>query len=304
MNILITGGCGFIGRALAKSLISRNHEITVVDTVFRELPSGCNFKYLDIRNYEEFEIFAEDEFDYIFHLAAQVSSLGSELNPDIDIDTNIKGTLNLVKFFRHKKFKPKIIFTSSMATYGEQTGAIIESDVQDPVSVYGISKLAGEKIIKSYVRYGYKFTIFRLFNVYGPGQDMENMQQGMLSIFLAQALSKNSIEVTGPTNRYRDFIYIDDVVNALTFGLNSGTDGEVYNVGSGVATTVNELIKLIVLSIGKDYSKYSILNIGSHDGDQFGSLANIGKLSSMGWSPKTNLHNGLIGFINYLGDER
>lgn len=301
MNILITGGCGFIGRALIDSLLKTHNKITVVDLTYRDLPTSCTFKYLDIRNYEDFDILGDEEFDFVFHLAAQVSSLGSELNPDNDIDTNIKGTLNLLKFLRKRKFKPKIIFTSSMATYGDQSAAIFEDSPQEPVSLYGISKIAGEKIIKAYSIYGFKFSIFRLFNVYGPGQDMQNMQQGMLSIFLAQARCKNIIDVTGSIKRYRDFVYIDDVVEALLLGLKFETNNEIYNVGSGLSVTVDKLIKLIILSIGKDYSMFSIRTLESHDGDQFGSLANIDKLLKLGWTAKTNLYDGLIKFNDYLG---
>lgn len=302
-NILITGGAGFIGTALANKLKSLNYDVIIIDLEqkFTSLHDDITKFSLDIRNYENFKKIEHLEFDYIFHLAAQTASAISQEEPELDVDTNVKGTLNICNYARKCKAK-KIIFTSSMATYGNKEGKIKESDIQTPLSNYGVSKVAGEYYINMLQQFGIENTIFRLFNVYGPGQDMSNLRQGMASIFMAQSIISDEIKVTGSFDRYRDFVYIDDVVDALIFGLDNITDGQVYNVGSEEATTVKELIDLIIEVNDKRKSQFKITNIGSHEGDQFGSKADAIKLKSLGWKPKTNLKYGLEKMHIYAKD--
>lgn len=293
-NILITGGAGFIGTALAKRLKRLNHNVTIVDLEkkFASLHDEFTKYSLDIRNYENFRKIEHLEFDYIFHLAAQTASVISQEEPELDVDTNVKGTLNVCNYARKCK-ATKIIFTSSMATYGNKKGKIKESDIQTPLSNYGVSKVAGEYYINMFKQFGIENTIFRLFNVYGPGQDMSNLRQGMASIFMAQSIISDEIKVTGSFDRYRDFVYIDDVVDALIYGLDNETHSKVYNVGSENGTTVKELIDLIIEVNNKPKNQFKIINIGSHEGDQFGSKADATKLKELGWSPKTDLKDGL-----------
>lgn len=286
-SVLITGGAGFIGTALAKKLKILNHDVTIIDLEkkFTSLHDGFAKYSLDIRSYENFKKIEHLEFDYIFHLAAQTASAISQEEPELDVDTNVKGTLNICNYARKCKAK-KIIFTSSMATYGNKEGKIKESDIQTPLSNYGVSKVAGEYYINMFKYFGIESTIFRLFNVYGPGQDMSNLRQGMASIFMAQSIISEEIKVTGSFERYRDFVYIDDVVDALILGLDSITDGQVYNVGSEEATTVKELIDLIIEVNDKSKSQFKITNIGSHEGDQFGYKSKCNKTKKFGLDTK------------------
>lgn len=304
LNILITGGAGFIGTALAKRLKALQHSITIIDfpDKFSSEHNDFNICGLDIADYNNFKTIEHHNFDYIFHLAAQTSSIISQEHPELDIDTNVKGTLNVCNFARVCKAK-KIIFTSSMATYGNVNGNIKEECVQNPVSNYGVSKITGEYYIKMYKQFGIENSIFRLFNVYGPGQDMSNLKQGMASIFMTQAIISNDIKVTGSFDRYRDFIYIDDVVDALILGLSSRTDSQIYNVGSGISTTVKELIDLIISLSGRPENQFRIVNVGSHEGDQFGSVANISKLNNLGWTAKVNLKDGLKHMYEYAKEK-
>lgn len=301
-KVLITGGAGFIGTALASHLKDISYEVTLIDLPNKFSSLHDNFKCypVDIRDYDSFRVLG-DGFDCIYHLAAQTSGLISQEQPTLDVDTNVKGTLNVCNFARATNV-PKIIFSSSMATYGDKKGSIQEQGSQMPLSNYGVSKKAAESYIHMFRQYGVKSTIFRLFNVYGPGQDLLNLKQGMASIFMAQAIQSTEIKVTGSLNRYRDFIYIDDVISALSLGLNAVTDNEVYNVGSGCATTVSELIDLILSVQGQDKSEFFINDIGSHDGDQFGSIADIEKLSALGWFPTTDLQSGLMKMYLYAKD--
>lgn len=299
-NILITGGAGFIGTALAKKLKKLDYQVTIIDFKYKFLSTHNEFdKYdLDIREYGNFEFLGDKTFDYIFHLAAQTSGVISQEEPELDVDTNVKGTLNICKFARKCKAK-KIIFTSSMATYGNKEGKIKEKENQNPISNYGVSKVAGEFYINMYKQFGIENTIFRLFNVYGPGQDMSNLRQGMASIFMAQSILSNKIKVTGSFDRYRDFVYIDDVVDALLLGLDYKTNSQTYNVGSGSATTVKELIDLILKVNDKEKNKFDIINIGSHEGDQFGSIADASKLISLNWDIKVDIKLGMKNMYDY-----
>ena len=297
MNILITGGAGFIGTQLADRLYEMGHEVFIID-----LPNKFTKYHLekyncynvDIRNYIEFEkIKSELSFDIIYHLAAQTSGRVSQEEPELDIDTNAKGTLNIIRFAKEKRIK-KVIFTSSMASYGNYSGRISENIEQRPISNYGITKVCGELFVKSLEQYGINYSIFRLFNVYGPGQDLKNMKQGMVSIYLAQLINNEEIKVTGSLERYRDFVYISDVIEALVLGLEDKTNNSTYNVGTGVKTTVETLIKTMLSIANKNLR---IVEVESHEGDQFGIISDNTKLEKIGWKCLVTLENGLENLI-------
>ena len=290
-KILITGGAGFIGSALAYRL-KKNHEVHLLDREdnFKKKPFLGVFPehYADVRQH----LLLDQEFDFIFHLAAQTSGRISQEEPYLDLDTNIKGTFNICNYARYCKAK-KIIYISSMAVYGEQQGPLEEERPLIPVSNYGASKASGELFVKMYEQFGIKNTIFRPFNVYGPGQDMTNLKQGMASIFMAQSILGDQIKVTGSLDRYRDFIYIDDVVEALVLGIEPRSDGEIYNVGCGAKTTVRELVDLILKVNEKPSSSFTVTEENSHEGDQFGSISDNSKLKNLGWEDSIQLEEGL-----------
>lgn len=293
MNILITGGGGFIGTALAFYLKRQDHNVYLLDFESKfQSQHKKNFTCItaDVRNYQSLKNLPN--VDIVYHFAAQTSGAISQEQPELDVDTNIRGTLNICRFVRKAQVS-KLIFSSSMAVYGDSSEPLAESSALQPKSVYGCSKIAAETFIRSFSMYGFNYTIFRFFNVYGPGQDMRNLRQGMASIFMSQAISGKEIHVTGSLERYRDFVYIDDVVSALAFAL-TGLDHGIYNVGSGIRTTVKELIQEIFHVLGKNESGYKIINVGGHDGDQFGTVSDCRKLrTESGWSPEVSLRDGL-----------
>ncbi len=297
MNILVMGGAGFLGTHLSHRLKEKGHNVIIIDLKgkFKQIHTDLFSCYeCDIRKYEEFDKIKkeQDSINVIYHLAAQTSGRISQEEPELDVDTNVKGTLNVCRFAKEKKVK-KIIFTSSMATYGNYNDEILESFVQRPVSNYGISKVCGEQYIRAYNQYDMNYTIYRLFNLFGPGQNLANLKQGMASVFMTQSILSNNIKVTGSLDRYRDFIHVEDVVEALILGLSSNTDNEVYNVGSSKKVTVSQLIDSILEVNDKESSDFIIENIGSHEGDQFGSIANIDKIRKLGWYPKKDFITGL-----------
>ena len=293
MTILITGGAGFIGKHLVNKL-SKNNKVYVIDKKkFNFKNKNVKFILGDITKINSFKI--PSKIETIYHLAAQTSAQISEENPDKDVKTNIMGTYNICKFAIKKKIK-QIIFTSSMAVYGEVENKISENKECNPKSMYGMSKLFCEKLIKNLSYNKINFKIFRLFNVYGPGQDLKNFKQGMVSICLAQLIKFKNIIVKGSLDRYRDFIYIDDVVNILT--KSNIIQNEIYNLGSGKKTTVRELLKLIKKITN---TNFKIIVKKNTQGDIFGSCADVSKLNKiMNLDLKYNIKSGLFRTIKSI----
>ena len=176
-----------------------------------------------------------------------------------------------------------------MSVYGKVANNVQEEKICNPQSIYGLSKFYSEKIFQRLKDNKIKVTIFRLFNVYGPGQDLKNLNQGMFSIYLSQALKKNSISVTGSLNRYRDFVYIDDTVSALLINPRNKRNW-IMNLGTGRKILVKDVIKLIKKELGLKNIKIKIKK--SYAEDTWGTYANISKLKSEGWTPKFNLAKG------------
>ena len=227
----------------------------------------------------------------MYYIASKTSSSVSELKPRECFETNLIGTINFYEWC--KKYVPKkIIFTSSMSIYGENSINASEKSATDPISFYGISKLAGEKILLKLDKKKTKLVILRLYNVYGPGQDFNNFKQGMLSIYLSQIYKFKKVNITGSVKRFRDFIYIDDVIEILGKFITSKVKSHIiYNIGTGKKTYVKDLLRVIFNYFNY---KYKVIQKGSHSGDTWGSTANISKIKiKMGWKPKFDIKSGL-----------
>ena len=292
MNILITGASGFIGQNLVNYFIKEGmHNIITLD--LKQLKHNTNHYCLDISNYD-YLLNIKEDIDVIYHLAAQSYGKGSLLEPEKDIDWNAKGTLNICRLAKLKKVK-KIIYSSSMAIYGNKETSK-EIDYPEPLSNYGVSKLTGEFYIK---KSNINYTIFRLYNTYGKGQDLSNHSKGVVLAFVSQVvLGKTNIKVTGDLNRFRDIIYIDDVIEAFKLGLIDKTNNQIYNLSTNIKTTIKELIDIIIQSSNKQLIK--VTNTGSLPGDQFGNTGDNTKLLSLGWKPKVSLKKGIKIFYNYV----
>ena len=187
----------------------------------------------------------------------------------------------------------RFLFSSSMSVYGDQPHEPIgESSTCNPISFYGVGKLASEHYLNIYSGYGIDSTVLRLFNVYGPGQNMENLRQGMVSIYLAQAIRNKKIEVKGSPDRFRDFVFIDDVIDAfIRLEHSNNSFGSTYNIASGTKTRVRKLLsKLCEILCFEGLIEYS----DGTPGDQHGIYADISRIKNdIEWEPRVNLDQGL-----------
>jgi UDP-glucose 4-epimerase len=296
-SYLVTGAAGFIGSKVAERLIRLGHKVVTVDNLSTgyssAIPEGVIFIEGNLHDIEVIKKLTEFTFDTIYHIAGQSSGEISFDDPVYDLQTNTQSTLLLLKYCLSIKCR-KFIYASTMSVYGDQeTLPVSEMALTYPKSLYGVGKLASEHYLRIYAQYGIATCALRLFNVYGPGQNLANMRQGMVSIFLAQALRDRAIHVKGAADRFRDFVYIDDVVDAFLSIEDYIQVGEYscFNVCSGIKTTVGELVD----SIGKLFEyPVSVTYQGATPGDQFGIVGNNQSLQSgIFWQPEVPLGEGL-----------
>lgn len=278
-NILITGGAGFIGFSLIKKLYKSQVKIFVIDNFTtgynKKFPKNVLLFKGDCKNSSTFEKLKKYNFDYVIHLAGVSSVEASFDDPVSDANSNIVSTLNVLKFVKEKKVK-NFVFTSSMCVYGDFGKNVTEKDKTVPISYYGISKLTSEEYIKFYsLPYTTKI-VLRLFNVYGPGSDKKNEKHGMVGIYLNQINKNNKVIVKGKLNRFRDFVFIDDVVFIIQkcMGIRNKSYN-MFNVCTSKKTYVKDLIKKI-FKIKNKNPKISVIN--STPGDQKGIYGNNNKI--------------------------
>ena len=289
-KILVTGGSGFIGGNLVERLKELGNEVKTMD--FHSDDFKC-----DISDPDSWKKLKWDP-EVIYHLAGQSYGRGGLIDPYKDLEWNARGTLNVCNFVRETESVKRVVYTSTMAVYGNGELSL-ESDVPNPLSNYGTTKLTGEHYIKQLSQHGKQYTIFRVYNTYGPGQDISHTMKGLVSAMTSQIVKGYEVNVTGDLERYRDLTYIDDCVDALLLGTSYFLTNETFNICSGRKTTVEELIYMIIKVSEKDPNEFNIKNTGSHDGDQFGNTGDNSKLIAMGWKPKFTLEEGLKLFYEY-----
>ncbi len=246
MRAIVTGGAGFIGSHLVDALLARGDEVHVVDnlaTGSREnLAAGAELHELDIRDEALGAVAARVRPEVVFHLAAQADVGTSVERPAFDADVNVIGTVRVLEAARSAA--ARVVFTSSGgAIYGECERPAREDDELEPLSPYGASKLAGEEYLATWNRlYGAAHVACRLANVYGPRQ-LPKLEGGVIAIFLDRLRDGQETVIFGDGAQTRDFVYVGDVVAGLLAAATS-SGGGVYNVGTGVATSVGELHRL------------------------------------------------------------
>jgi UDP-glucose 4-epimerase len=299
MSVLITGGAGFIGSHIAHRLLKEGQEVIILDnlsTGFREnIPAGARFLHLDLSDESFVGGLKDIEADAVIHMAAQSSGEISFDNPVYDLRTNTLGTLLLLKWSLEHEVK-KFVFTSSMTAYGDGTStARVETDPVRPKSFYGVGKCASEYYINIFADMGLDTTILRLFNIYGPGQNMENLRQGMVSIYMAYIAQNQPILVKGPLDRFRDFVYIDDVMRAVDMAMkNPRSRGGTFNVCTGRKVLVSELLGIIMEAFGHPRGTYPVTTGPRTPRDQDGVYGSYDLIRSrLGWEPTVTLEEGV-----------
>jgi UDP-glucose 4-epimerase len=301
-KVFITGVAGFIGSEIAKRFIAEGWIVYGIDNLLtglvESIPAGVKFIKGDVIDINKIKELKYIKFDIVLHLAGQSSGEISYENPRNDLLLNTVSTIELIKYSISNKI-PRIVFASSMSVYGNISGSgeAREDHRPNPLSCYGVSKFSAENYLRIF-KPQLKSLSMRMFNVYGPNQNLLNLKQGMVSIYISQAITNSSILVKGSLDRYRDFIYIDDVVD---FWWKSATlfwpeDVESINIGTGKKTFVRDLVSLI----GKHVPVSNVVQIDSTMGDQFGIFANINLLERcFGSYHFIEINDGLIKFIDW-----
>lgn len=305
MNYLVTGGAGFVGSKIADKLILKGHTVVIIDNLktgyLKNINSAAIFIQGDCSDVNIIFKLDNFKFDAILHIAGQSSGEISFEDPVYDINSNTVSTLLLLQYAVKTNCK-RFIYASTMSVYGQQQEQICfsETDNTNPLSFYAVGKLASEQYLKIYAScYGINFTSLRYFNIYGPGQNLDNLKQGMISIYLKQLIdpSFKSIIVKGSLERFRDFIYIDDVVKiTTTFIDQSTTFNQIINIGTGNKTTVGELLSLLKQNIK---TEKVIEFYSGTPGDQFGIFADVKKLKTLYTEPLKTIETGIELFCDF-----
>lgn len=250
MKFLITGGAGFIGVALSNRLASQGHDVIALDDCSTGDPSqlteNVNFVQGNISDKTLLWTLLKD-VDCVFHLAARVSVPESVLFPSGYNHVNVGGTVTLMEAVRDTQVK-RIVLASSGAIYGDQTEIPYKEDFEvKPRSPYAVSKLAAEHYVRTIgLQAGVEAVCLRIFNAYGAGQRISLSHPPIIPSFMRNALSNSSIVIHGDGSQTRDYVYIDDLINAMVSAATApSVDQEVINIGSGVETSVLELVRLL-----------------------------------------------------------
>lgn len=301
MKFLVTGGAGFIGSNVVDGLIEAGYEVVVVDNLITGKRENVNprakFYKVDITSPDLEEVFERERPDYVNHHAAQMNVRKSVDDPMYDAEVNVLGSVNLLELCRRYEVKKVIYASTGGAVYGEpQYLPVDEGHPINPLSPYGVTKHTVEHYLYFYgANYGLRYTILRYPNIYGPRQDPHG-EAGVVAIFTEKMLRNERPTIFGDGTQTRDYVYVGDVVTANLLAIDKG-DGEIYNVGTGVETSVNELFELLKEAIGVDLEPiYGERRLGEVYRI---AITNDKIYRDFGWKPQTTLKEGLHKTIEY-----
>lgn len=302
MKVLVTGGAGFIGSHLVDRLVQEGHEVIIVDNLAtgkrKNINKAASFYKLDIQSWRLERVFRNERPNIVMHLAAQMDVRKSVEDPMFDAQVNVLGTLNVLQQ-AVKHGVRKVVFSSSGgAIYGEQdVFPAPESHPTRPLSPYGLSKLCGEQYLSYFQRAsGLQMVSLRYANVYGPRQDPEG-EAGVVAIFIQKLLHNEQAVINGNGRQTRDFVYVDDVVEANLALMGQETQG-TYNVGTGIETSVNDLFRILVQHTGSTCKE---VHGPAKKGEQARSCIDNSKLRlELAWEPRTGLSDGLKKTVEYF----
>jgi UDP-glucose 4-epimerase len=309
---LITGGMGFIGSSLALALVELGAKVTIVDAM---IPSyGGNLfniepikdkvivNFCDIRDNHVMNYLVRDQ-DFIFHLAGQVDHILSLTDPFPDIDINIKGTAVLMEACKHYNPTAKVIYTGTRGQYGSAVSLPVnEEAATHPKGIYEISRLTAEKITQIYHEvHGIQSVLLRLTNIYGARAQMKHARYGVVNWFVRLVVDNATISIFGDGQIKRDFLYIDDCVEAILLAAATpDAYGQIFNVGIDTPTTFKELADLLIEVAGTgrwEFAPFSPERKAQEPGDFYSDISKISRV--VGWKPRTSLRDGLHATIEF-----
>lgn len=308
MNVLVTGGAGFIGSHVADELIAAGHRVVIVDdlsTGHREnVPAAATFYEADICDAPKMaEIFATEQIEAISHQGARANVRASMADPITYATTNVLGTLVLLELARKHECHKFVFASTGGAVYGEgysEDGSKLpftEKTWPQPKDNYGANKLSMEFHLDLYhANYGLKYTILRYPNVYGPRQDSKG-EAGVVAIFAGAMLAKQPLKINGDGKQQRDFCYVGDVARANRLALESDVIG-IYNVGTGIPTDINTIFQQLATITGYDQAP---TYLPRPVGEVRATYLDSSKIkAALGWEPQVSLQAGLTRVVTWL----
>ena len=294
MKYVVTGGAGFIGSHLIEKLVKQGDVVTVLDNLntgkienLKSVSKKINFVQNDIRDFEVLRSLMEN-VDGVFHQAAMASVQDSFRIPEKFHDVNVNGTENIFKIA--KEFGIKVVYASSSSVYGDTSILpITESDEKRPINPYAKTKLEKDKLAEQYAKNGLKVIGLRYFNVFGPRQSKE--YAGVIKLFLERIQQGLPPLVNGDGLQIRDFVYVDDAVNANILSMESDIDFEFFNIGTGTTISILDLANMIIKFSGL---KIKPIHRPALSGDVRATQADITKVKTMlKWRPTTSIQDWL-----------
>ena len=295
MKALVTGGAGFIGSHVVDALIADGHQVAVVDNLStgkkEHLNPKATFYQSDIRSPELEEVFRQEQPDLVNHHAAHADVRRSVADPGHDAEVNIAGSLNLLEKARQHGVSRFVYASTGGAIYGEPEYLPCDEDHPlNPLSPYGVSKLAVEKYLFVYGQtYGLRYTILRYPNVYGPRQDPFG-EAGVVAIFASRMLRGEEVVINGSGEQVRDFVCVDDIIRANLLA-QEALSGQIYNLGTGVGTSINQLFASMKSLTG--YAREPVYG-PPKAGETFKIYLDAAKAQrELGWQPEVGLKDGL-----------
>lgn len=316
-KVLITGGLGFIGSNLARRLVELGADITVVDAMLpgyggnlfniEGIADRIRINFSDIRDVHTMNYLVRDQ-EIVFHLAGQVDHILSLTNPFPDIDINIRGSAVVMEAVREHAPAARVVYTGTRGQYGPAVSLPVGEDTpMNPKGLYELSNLTAEKMMLLYNdKHDVATSVLRLTNIYGPRAQMHHSRYGVVNWFVRVALDDGTIKVFGKGDIKRDFLYVDDAVEAILLtAVRDEAIGEVFNVGVDIPSNFLELAERIISIAGTgrwEFAPFSPERAKQEPGDFYSDITKI--RNALGWEPATDLDTGLRSTIEFYKQHR
>ena len=298
MKFAVTGGAGFVGNNIVKLIVSKGHNVVVIDNLhtgkkenLQEIIEKIEFHNTDIRNFSELELILKN-VDGIFHEAALTIVQESFQKEKEYFDVNVKGTENIFKIA--KKFKKKVVYASSSSIYGDTKEIPIKENFErKPINPYGQTKLEDEFLAEKYVKEGVSIIGLRYFNIFGKGQT--GSYAGVITQFIRKLKENKSPIIFGDGSQIRDFIHVSDIAKANLSAMLSETNSGFFNIGTGIPIKIKELAYMMIKIFDKEFEPVFLDPL---KGDVKKSQADINhSKNKLNWKYKLELNDGLCSFL-------